>query len=66
MTDSPERPAEEDLPPGVVRVFKKPGSDLALVTLTPEEWERRTGIRNHVSFGTSLPVTQPAPDAGGL
>src|SRR5215212_2705738 len=66
MAKAPEHPADESLPPGVVTVITTPGGP-TLVKLTAEEWERRYGMGDHVSFGALAPVTQPdpAPAAGG-
>src|SRR5215218_4026029 len=65
MSNAPEHAADESLPPGVVSVFKAPGLP-TVITLTAEEWERRTGMGNHVSFGAPMAVLQPlpGPDAG--
>src|SRR5215213_7861271 len=65
MAKTPEHPADESLPPGVLRVITSPGGP-TLVPLTAEEWERRYGMGDHVSFGAPMPVTQPepAPEAG--
>jgi uncharacterized protein YjbI with pentapeptide repeats len=65
MAKALERPADDSLPPGVIEVITKPGGP-TLVVLTAEEWERRTGLGNHVSFGAPMPATPPgrAPDAG--
>src|SRR5215218_2884847 len=67
MSNAPEHAADESLPPGVVSVFKAPGLP-TVITLTAEEWERRTGMGNHVSFGAPMAVLQPlpGPDAGAL
>jgi uncharacterized protein YjbI with pentapeptide repeats len=65
MTKAPARPTDDSLPPGVIEVIKKPLGP-TLVVLTAEEWERRYGLGNHISFGASMPATQPglAADAG--
>ena len=64
MPDSPERQADESLPPGVIEVIKKPGGP-TLTRLTGEEFERLTGVGNHISiwFGTPMPEAQPKPTA---
>jgi hypothetical protein len=65
MAKTPDRPANESLPPGVINVIKTPGGP-TLVQLTAEEWERRYGMGDHISFGASMPVTPlgPASEAG--
>jgi hypothetical protein len=65
MPDAPEHPDDERLPPEVINVIKRPGSDLTLEHRTAEERERRTKMGNHTSLGAPLPVTPsgPAPEA---
>ena len=64
MANAPEHPTDESLPPGVIEVIMTPGGP-TLVKLTAEEWERRTGMGNHVSFGAPMPVPPVHPGTGG-